>query len=323
MSVVYRAYAPASAANISVGFDLLGIALKPADDSVLGDEIFIQKGEEGSGCALTCSGRFASVLPADPRENIVYDAYLLYKEEAQKKGFEALDVKMELKKNLPVCSGLGSSASSAVCAIVALDTVNGGKFTDAELIVMMGKLEGKISGSVHYDNAAPSFFGGMQLITGENGVISQSLPLFERWYWVSCFPGIKVSTNAARRILPESYPRHTVIDFGRRLAAFVSACYRQDEALAASCIKDVIAEPYRESLIPHFKEAREAGKEFGALATGISGSGSSVFSVFTSLEGAQKMQAWLEQNFIANGDGFCHICKADADGAVAARVAEN
>ncbi len=320
MAVKFRAYAPASAANLSVGFDLLGAALKPVDGSVLGDEIYIEKAEAGSGCELTQTGRFANKLPADPKANIVYDAYLLYKEESLKKGFEPVDVKMTLSKNLPVCSGLGSSASSVVCAIVALDAVNGGKFSDKELLLMMGKLEGKISGSIHYDNAAPCFLGGLQLIVEENNIISQTLKDFDNWYFVSCFPGIKVSTNAARKILPATYSRADAITFARRLAAFVDCCHRGDSATAALCLKDVIAEPYRESLIPGLKEAREFGASHKALATGISGSGSSIFSVFEDLQAAEEMKKYLEQNFIANEDGFCHICKIDRRGAYAERL---
>ena len=108
-----------------------------------------------------------------------------------------------------------------------------------------------------------------------------------------------------------------MITFGRRLATFVHACHEGNDKLAASCLIDVIAEPYRASLIPGFTDAREFGKTLGALATGISGSGSSVFSIFEDKEKAEQMKEYLERNFIANEDGFCHICKIDRRGAYA------
>ena len=89
------------------------------------------------------------------------------------------------------------------------------------------------------------------------------------------------------------------------------------DATLASVLTDVIAEPYRASLIPGFAEAREYGSSIGALATGISGSGSSVFSIFEDLEKANLMKDYLEKNFIANEDGFCHVCKVDRRGAYA------
>lgn len=319
MSQIFKAYAPASAANISVGFDLLGVALKPIDGSVLGDEITISQSEI-DGCSIDVIGRFASKLPKDGKKNIIYDAYLMYKEQMSKRGIETKNVHMELSKNLPVCSGLGSSASSVVAAVVALDAIHGNILGKEGCLELMGRLEGKISGSIHYDNVAPCYFGGLQLITQENGHICTNIPDFDKWYWVSCFPGIKVSTNAARQILPKMYERKDVITFGRRLATFVHACHIGDDKLAASCLVDVIAEPYRASLIPGFSDACTFGKENGAFATGISGSGSSVFSIYDDLDKAKVMKEYLERNFIANEDGFCHICKVDRRGAFATEL---
>ena len=221
---------------------------------------------------------------------------------------------------MPVCSGLGSSAASVVAAVVALDAIHGEVLGRDGCLELMGKLEGKISGSIHYDNVAPCYFGGLQLIVQENAVISTTLPDFDNWYWVSCFPGIKVSTNAARQILPKEYARSEVITYGRRLAAFVHACHTGDDKLAASCLVDVIAEPYRASLIPGFEDARAHGVQLGALATGISGSGSSIFSIYEDLDKAHEMKEYLERNFIANEDGFCHVCKVDRRGAFAQQV---
>lgn len=319
MTKIFKAYAPASAANLSVGFDLLGAALKPIDGSILGDEIVISEAAT-EGCGVDVVGRFAHKLPDDPKKNIVYDAYLMYKEALENKGLKVKDLHMELSKNLPVCSGLGSSAASVVAAVVALDAIHDNVLGKDGCLELMGRLEGKISGSIHYDNVAPCYFGGLQLIIQENGIISTTIPDFDNWYWVSCFPGIKVSTNEARKILPKEYSRADVITFGRRLATFVHACHINDDKLAASCLIDVIAEPYRESLISGFKEAREHGATLGALATGISGSGSSIFSIYTNLEKANEMKEYLERNFIDNEDGFCHVCKIDRRGAFAKEI---
>lgn len=75
------------------------------------------------------------------------------------------------------------------------------------LLGLMGELEGRISGSIHYDNVAPCFLGGMQLMIEENGIISQQVPWFDEWLWVLAYPGIKVSTAEARAILPAQYRR--------------------------------------------------------------------------------------------------------------------
>ena len=321
MAKIYTAYAPASSANLSVGFDLLGIAVRPISGQPLGDFVSArelesdEKGNAGDDLLLQSTGRYVNKLPSDPKKNIVYDAYALYKKKLLEKGLSAKRLELILQKNLPVCSGLGSSAASVVAAVLAIDAAHGNFFGEDGCMQMMGELEGKISGSIHYDNVAPCYLGGMQFIMNEGGHISHNIPYFDNWYWVLCFPGIKVSTSEARAILPAQYLRQDVITFGRRLATFMHASYTKNEALATSVLVDVIAEPYRALLIPGFVEAREHGQALSALATGISGSGSTIFSIFNNLESAQQMKEYLERQFIANEDGFCHICKVDPEGA--------
>ncbi|GHA25910.1 homoserine kinase [Oceanisphaera arctica] len=311
MSVV--AFAPASTANVSVGFDVLGAAMAPLDGTLLGDRVLVADTE--GDFALSKTGAFAHKLPDDFKQNIVYDCYLAYEKALEQKGISRKPLVMTLEKSMPVGSGLGSSATSIVAAFVALNAFYDEALSEHELMLLMGELEGQISGSVHYDNVAPCHFGGMQLVLDEAGVVSQTLPSFDDWYWVLCYPGISVSTSAARSILPAQYRRQDCLTYGRRLAGFVHASHTGQEPVAAAMLKDVIAEPYRAQLIPGFVEVREQAAAMGALATGISGSGPTVFCVLKDLSQAEKLKAWLAEHFIQNQDGFCHICKIDAEGA--------
>ena len=129
------------------------------------------------------------------------------------------------------------------------------------------------------------------------------------------YPGIEVSTAEARAILPKSYTRQDVIAHGRHLGGFVHACHTQQENLAAMMMKDVIAEPYREALLPNFAEVKQATRDLGALATGISGSGPTIFSIAPDLHIAGKLATYLENHYLQNNEGFVHICKVDNAGA--------
>lgn len=312
------AFAPASIGNVSVGFDILGAALKPIDGQILGDNVEVYDGS--SEFEFEMQGWFAGKLPSDPKKNICYDAFVGFKEFMAEKGLPVKPLKMVLKKNLPIGSGLGSSAASIVAAVAALNAFHDYPMSKDEALMLMGKLEGKISGSIHYDNAAPCYLGGIQLMVEELGIISETVPSFDNWYWVSCYPGIQVSTAEARSILPKEYSRHDCITFGRQIATFIQASHTKQEALAAAVLKDVLAEPYRQKLIPGFVEARDYAKSLGALATGISGSGPSIFIVMKDLAKAEEMQEWLKANFIQNDDGFCNICKIDTDGTVVTKI---
>jgi homoserine kinase len=317
---ILRAYAPASIGNVSLGFDLLGAALKPIDGSLLGDEVDIEIAEQFS---LVVTGRFADKLPPDPDSNIVTRCYQHFIAVLEQQGHAKSAIpslKMTLHKHLPIGSGLGSSASSIVAALHGLNQFfaeHFGKipFTENELLLIMGELEGQISGSVHYDNVAPCFLGGLTLMAEHKEQVALQLPMFENWYWVSCYSGMNVSTAAARNILPKQVSMSNTIQFGRQLAVFIDALYRKDEKLAAAMMLDVIAEPYRKSLLPRFDESRAFALQHGAIAFGISGSGPTVFAVCDDIENAKIINQWLTDNYIQNDAGFSHICQLDTSGA--------
>ncbi len=305
-------YAPASIGNVSVGFDVLGAAVSPMDGSRLGDRVEVTAGKEPF--SLKTVGHFIDKLPKDPKENIVYQCWQVFARELAKTSKSLKPVAMTLEKNMPIGSGLGSSACSIVAALDALNRFHGQPLTDNQLLALMGEMEGSISGGIHYDNAAPCFLGGVQLMVGEMDIISQQVPCFDDWLWVMAYPGIKVSTAEARAILPAQYRRQDVIAHGRHLAGFIHACYSGQGDLAAKMIKDVVAEPYREKLLPGFAKAREFALSAGALACGISGSGPTLFSICKQQDVAERVATWLQENYIQNEEGFVHICRLDTMG---------
>ncbi|MBB1383281.1 homoserine kinase [Shewanella frigidimarina] len=298
-------YAPASMGNVGVGFDLLGAALAPIDGSLLGDRVMISVA--ASGVEYSQTGEWAHKLPSDGKDNIVYQCAEFFLDKLQRQD----GVTVCLEKNLPVGSGLGSSASSVVAALYALNEHFGQPFNQQALLALMGEFEGKISGSVHYDNVAPCYLGGMQLMLNASNKACAAIPSFDNWYWVIAYPGISLSTAKMRELLPQQYDKSVAIDFGRYLSAFVHASYQQDAALAIEMLKDVLAEPYRASAIPGYTEARAALAELGMLTSGISGSGPTLFSVTDDLATAEKAKNWLMQHYISEQGGFAHVCKLD------------
>ena len=301
-------YAPASMGNVGVGFDLLGAALAPIDGSLLGDRVTVA--EADSGISLALAGHWADKLPQNPQENIVYQCAEFFLAHLNRQAGLALT----LEKNLPVGSGLGSSASSVVAALMALNEYFDKPFNQQELLRLMGEFEGKISGSVHYDNVAPCYLGGMQLMLDTPQSVCEAIPEFKQWYWVVAYPGISLSTARMRQLMPEKFDKQTTIDFGRYLSAFVHASYKQDAELAISVLKDVLAEPYRAAEIPNFLAAKDALKQLGMLTTGISGSGPTLFSVTDDLAIAKQAQQWLNRHYVEQGKGFSHICRIDSEG---------
>ncbi|OIQ42576.1 MAG: homoserine kinase [Gammaproteobacteria bacterium MedPE] len=311
-----RVFAPASMGNVSVGFDVLGGALSPVDGQLLGDFVTISA-VDASELAIDVQtiGRFAHKLPSDPKQNILYDCAVAYHNALAKKGLSSQSISMVLEKELPVGSGLGSSAASVVAALYALNELYDNALSNHDLLLLMGQLEGQISGSVHYDNVAPSYLGGLQLMVEQGNQLCSSLPTFDDWYWVVAYSGVKVSTAEARDIMPKTVDLKTALKFGQNIAAFVDASHRGDSELAAQLLVDVIAEPVRGPIIPKFIENKQAMLDMGAIASGISGSGPTLFAVTDNLTKAEQLALYLQDNYIQNDDGFCHVCKLDNQGA--------
>ncbi len=305
--MLVKAFAPASIGNISVGFDVLGAAVYPIDGTKLGDTVTVSSADEFS---FELTGPWCSKL-ADLKDsgkkNLVQacaEYFLEQLPEEKRKTF-----KIELFKNMPVGSGLGSSASSVVAAFSALNQFFAKPFSDNELLLMMGKLEGSVSGSIHYDNVAPAFLGGIQLMTLTQSQICVSVPHFENWYWVLAYPGISLATSEMRALLPQKYERSTTIEYGRNLATFIQASFTKNEKLAVEALKDVLAEPYRKAKIPNFEETTQKLSELGMMASGISGSGPTMFSITDSLDKAKEAKKLLKRNYAQNSEGFVHICQ--------------
>ncbi|PPI86574.1 homoserine kinase [Candidatus Pantoea edessiphila] len=303
-----KIYAPASIGNANVGFDVLGVAITPIDGSFLGDFVTIQASDKFD---LICDGFFANQLPNLTEDNIVYQCWRSFCTKMKK----FIPVKILLEKNMPIGSGLGSSACSIVAGFMALNEFYGNPLNKNELLMLMGYLEGKVSNSIHYDNVAPCFLGGMQLILEENNIISQKIPTFNDWLWVISYPGIKISTAQARSILPGQYCKKDCIKHSQLLAGFIHACYTNQPYLAAKLMKDIIAEPYRAKLLPNFIKVQQTVHEIGAIVSGISGSGPTIFTICDNINIANQVANWLQSNYIKNNDGFVHICRIDYFGA--------
>jgi len=316
-------FAPASIGNVSVGFDVLGMAVKPVDGSLLGDVVTVSSAFENK---LEVQGNFAKKLPGDVKDNIVWHCLNLYNQEREVAGLSCEPVKLVLEKKMPVGSGLGSSACSVVAALHALNEfyVSQGQegFDKEKMLTLMGQMEAQISGSLHYDNVAPCYYGGLQLMVADPKIITRTLPFFDDCYVVMAYPGIAVSTKAAREALPDSYSRQDLIKASQNLATFVDACHRQEKSQAYEVILDHVAEPYREALIPGFSEAKQFLMENGALACGISGSGPTLFCMVDDLAKANDFAKWLNQHYLranehGEHEGFVHVCQADEAGSSA------
>jgi len=304
-------YAPASMGNVAVGFDCLGAALKRIDGRRFGDTLTI---EASSRNQFNVTGEFAKQLPEDHSDNVILAGLDLFHARLPSEEIHSLNI--QLQKNLPVGSGLGSSSSSICVAIAGFNKFYGAPFSDIDLLHMMAELEGSLSGSIHYDNVAPCFLGGLQLITGVTKQPVQQIPVFDSWYWVAAYPGTQLNTQASRAVLPKQVDLKLSVRFAQQLATFISASEQGNARLAAEVFSDLLVEPYRQHLIPHLSDFKRCAKEYGAITSSISGAGPTTFAVFEDLQTAKNFEGWCLGYFQQTPEAFVHVCQIDKNGVI-------
>lgn len=262
------AFAPASIGNVAAGFDVLGQSFP-----VLGDRVRAETSPL-PGVRIAAISGLASELPREPEQNTAGRAVQSL---LAATGGET-GVALSIEKGIPLGSGLGGSAASAVAAVVAANELLGRPCSRAELLVHAVAGEMVASGSQHADNVAPALFGGLVVTVGVDPSRVQRIPVPPTIRCVVVHPKMYLSTREARRILRAEVPLADAIRQLGNLAGLIAGCHANDLALIRACLDDVLIEPQRAGLIPGFAEVKAAALAAGALGCSISGAGPSVFA---------------------------------------------
>ena len=296
-------FAPASVANVSCGFDVLGFCLDP-----IGDIMRISK-TTTPGVSI---GKIAGQdLPTDPLQNVASVAGLaLLKEYPSEFGFQ-----IDIDKKIKPGSGIGSSAASAAGAVFGINELLGAPYSKKELIRFAMEGEAIASGAAHADNLAPVLLGGFTLVRSNKTLDVIKLPNPKELVATIIHPKIELKTLHSRAILKTTIPLNKAIEQWGNLGALVSALYTEDYELLSRSIQDKVIEPYRAMLIPKFEETRQAALNAGALGSGISGSGTSIFALSKGIQVAKKVGLEMEAIYKdLDLDYQLHLSKINTDG---------
>jgi len=262
------AFAPASVGNVAIGFDILGFAV-----DALGDHVTVARRAE-PGVAITSILGIAAGLPREPQANTAGRA-LLAMQQALQPGF---GFEMQIHKGIPLGSGLGGSAASAVAAVVAANALLPVPLSRLELLKFAMQGEAVASGEVHVDNIAASLFGGLVLTVGIDHPRVKQIPVPAQIRAVIVHPHMYLATKHARAILKRTVDLSDFIWQTANLAGFISGCYTDDLDMIRASFQDVVIEPQRQDLIPGFTKVRRAAMEAGALGCSLSGAGPAMFA---------------------------------------------
>jgi homoserine kinase len=301
-----KAFAPATVANVCCGFDILGFAVDAPGDEVKvtlrnDSEIKIKEiiGDEGK-------------LPYEVEKNTASVAIISFLKKIESK--QGVDI--ELVKNLPLGSGMGSSAASGVAALIAINHLMGNPLTRNQLVPHAMEAERIACGAAHADNVAPSLLGGFVLVRDYDPLDVIKIEAVENLYCTLVHPHLELKTEDSRKVLRHSVTLKDAITQSGNIAGLMIGLLKPDYPLISRSLKDVIAEPMRSVFIPGFNNLRQIAMEAGALGFGISGSGPTVFALSQSETKAQQIAEAIQVEFLRhklNTDPY--VSKVNQEGA--------
>lgn len=272
-----KIFCPATIANISCGFDVLGLCLE-----TVGDEMIIRKSNVQG---IKIKKIVGEDLPLETSKNVAGVAALALLDAIDYKfGFE-----IEIYKNIKPGSGIGSSAASAAGAVFGINELLGKPFTRKELVEFAMKGEAIASGSEHADNVAPAILGGITLVRSSAPLDIIKIESPSELYATVIHPQIELKTSEMRKVLQPMIPLKSAILQWGNLGGLIAGFYTSDYELIGRSLHDEIVEPLRGLFIPKFDVIKKTALENGALGSGISGSGPSIFALSKGIETANRI----------------------------------
>ncbi|MFM1878475.1 MAG: hypothetical protein RLZZ241_1341 [Bacteroidota bacterium] len=288
-----QVFAPATIANLSCGFDILGLALEG-----VGDYMRVELTDDFSGVRI---GKVIGMqLPLEANQNVAGVAAMAL----LNAGSFSCGVIIDIDKRIKPGSGIGSSAASAAGAVWGLNELLGRPFSASRLVEFAMQGEALASGVPHADNVAPALLGGIALVRSTNPLDVVRIPCPEALHACVLHPQIELKTSDARKILKTQIPLQLGIRQWGNVGGLISGFFTNDYELIGRSLEDCIIEPIRSLLIPGFDGLREAAMGAGALGFGISGSGPSVYALTHGPETAGAVKHALEQTYTSLGIPF-------------------
>lgn len=291
---------PATTANLGPGFDTLGLALNIFN--------YLEVSTEADELSIEITGEGAEFL-APNQNNLVYKAIQRLFEEV---GQELPPLKIKQYNEIPLASGLGSSAATIVSGLVAANYLVHNPLDDDQLLALATEMEG------HPDNAAPALFGGL-IISGieQDKIIYSKIKPENPPQIIVVVPEFSVSTQQARSVLPNEICYDDAVYNLSRLAFLINCFVTGDYDNFSYACQDRLHQNYRKSLVPGFDDVINASYLHGGLGAALSGAGPTVVGfAYENVELiARKMQdAFLKNNFESkvfitaiNNKGICRI----------------
>ncbi|HIG75421.1 MAG TPA: homoserine kinase [Bacteroidetes bacterium] len=294
-------FGPCTLSNLGPGFDALGVCITGPGDRVTA---YVT---DTPGVTVEPGGD----LPTDPATNTAARAAAHLLRQSGARGGLAL----RIEKGIPLGSGIGGSAASAVAGAWAANEALGLGLDKRQLVEAV--LEGEAAtGSRHGDNVLPALFGGAVLVDAADPSRYRRLAIPDGLRLAVLLPEVRVLTHEARAVLPKTVPHADASAQAAALAFLLDALRAGDwEAAGRAVMTDRLAEPFRAPLVPVYGVVRRAALDAGSLGCALSGSGPALFAFPDASGRAEPVLAAMRAACAASGTGATGwIADLDAEG---------
>ncbi|WP_165734277.1 homoserine kinase [Polaribacter sp. 20A6] len=298
-----KIFAPATVANVSCGFDSLGFAV-----DAIGDEMTFTKTTE-KGVKIT------NITGANLTYNVDKNAASAVVKKLLIEANADFGIELTIHKGFSPGSGLGSSAASAAGAAFGTNQLLGNVYSDLELTKFAMFGEEVACGTPIADNVSAAIYGGFVLVRSYHPLEIIKLPVPSELRVVAIHPQVEVKTKDAREVLPTEIALKDAVTQWANVGGLISGLYSDNYELISNSLVDIIVEPHRKKLIPHFDDVKNAAIKAGALGAGISGSGPTIFALCKGDEIANEVYKSIEESYKNTGIDFeMFISKVNHEG---------
>ncbi len=253
---------PATSANMGPGYDCLGIALN------LYNKFYFSEIEKG----IVIEEKERQYISED---NMVYKSMIYFFDKIKPKKIPK-GIKIKIVDDVPICRGLGSSATCIVAGLMAANYLSNSNLDKHEILKLATEIEG------HPDNVAPAIYGNMIVSFMENGkIIYDTIKIPENIRFCAIVPDFKLSTEKARSVLPKTIDHKDGVFNVSRATLLVTAFMNENLDLLKVACQDKFHQQYRSPLIKDYDKVVNHANNLNCLGTFLSGAGPTIMSLIT------------------------------------------
>jgi homoserine kinase len=270
---------PATSANLGPAFDSAALAFR----------LYLKvQAHRASDFHVQARGRDADIC-SRINDHLILNTY---REVLEANGRPVAPIALHLRNEIPIGKGCGSSAAARLAGIAL--AVHFGKlgWEDIRIIAEASRREH------HPDNAAACWLGGLAVAKMSNDADTQAVKLTPQGKWplLLAVPDEPLSTEEARRVLPDQYSRADAVSNLQNSMLLLAAFAQGLSDLLAGALQDRIHQPYRAPLCPLLPALQEAAGHSGVLGAVLSGAGPSVLIFLDPKASADRVKMRIVQH---------------------------